>query len=69
MYTKKMFKEYDGMFYVGNIIDVDGDGWVTEEQLELLLLEINNGAEVNESVLFVPFTNNENDSVNFIHLN
>ena len=31
------------MYYIGDIVDVDGDGWVDEETAELLLLEYNAG--------------------------
>jgi len=44
-YTKAAFEEKDGMYYVGDKFEVDGDGWVSEEQLELLLLEFNNGVK------------------------
>ena len=43
--TKQSFKESDGMFYVGDVFEVDGNGWVSEEQLELLLLEEKNGVQ------------------------
>jgi hypothetical protein len=74
MYTKKDFKCVDGFYYIGNVIDVDGNPWVEEEQLELIIMELNNGSEIEEmklekSVAFVQFTNNINDSVNYIHLN
>lgn len=32
---------YDEMYYVGDILDVDGDGWVNQETAELVLLEYN----------------------------
>ena len=44
-YTKAAFEEKDGMYYVGDKFEVDGDGWVSEEQLELLLLEEKNGVQ------------------------
>jgi|APGre2960657404_1045060.scaffolds.fasta_scaffold02732_7 hypothetical protein len=44
-YTKEAFKCVDGMYYAGDVFDIDGDGWVSEEQLELLLLEFNNGVK------------------------
>jgi len=44
-YTKEAFKCVDGMYYAGDVFDIDGDGWVSEEQLELLLLEFNSGVE------------------------
>ena len=33
----------DDMYYVGHIVDMDGDGWVDEETAELILLEYNAG--------------------------
>ena len=74
MYTKKDFKCVDGFYYIGNVIDLDGNPWVEEEQLELIIMELNNGSEIEEmklekSVAFVQFTNNINDSLNYIHLN
>ena len=42
MYTKEDFKCVDGLYYIGNILDIDGNPWVDEEQLELLILELNN---------------------------
>lgn len=41
--TKLDLKEIDGLYYVGHIIDMDGDGWVDEETAELVLLEYNAG--------------------------
>ena len=41
--TKTDLKELDGMYYIGDIVDVEGDGWVDEETAELLLLEYNAG--------------------------
>ena len=74
MYTKEDFKCIDGFYYIGNVLDVDGNPWVDEEQLELIIMELNNGSEIeeivlDESIAFIPFTNNVNDSINFIHLN
>lgn len=43
--NKEYFKEVDGMYFVAHQFDVDGDGWVNEEQLELLLHEYNNGVK------------------------
>jgi hypothetical protein len=43
--SKKDFVCVDGFYYIGDVIDVDGNPWVDEEQLELILLEINNGIE------------------------
>jgi hypothetical protein len=42
MYKVEDFDEWEGMYYVGGIVDVDGDGWVDREQLELIILELNN---------------------------
>ena len=36
---------YDDLYYVGHIIDLDGNDWVDKETAELLLLEYNNGVE------------------------
>tara|TARA_B100000900_G_C20368569_1_gene629407 strand:- start:33 stop:170 length:138 start_codon:yes stop_codon:yes gene_type:complete len=41
--TKSELKEYEGMYYIGDIVDTDGDGWVDEETAELILLEYNSG--------------------------
>jgi len=41
--SKSDLKQFDGLFYVGHLIDVDGDGWVDEETAELILLEYNAG--------------------------
>lgn len=41
--TKSDLTEKDGMYYVGHIVDMDGDGWVDEETAELILLEHNAG--------------------------
>ena len=43
--TKKELKERDGMYYIGDIVDIDGDGWVDEEPAELILVEYNAGVE------------------------
>jgi hypothetical protein len=40
---KSDLKQWDGLFYVGHLIDIDGDGWVDEETAELILLEYNAG--------------------------
>jgi len=35
--TLKDLMEYDGLYFIGNIIDADGDDWVNEtEALEVL---------------------------------
>jgi hypothetical protein len=37
MIELKDLQEQDGLYYVGHIVDVDGDGWVTEaEALSIL---------------------------------
>ena len=41
--TKSDLTEKDGMYYVGHIVDMDGDGWVDEETAELILFEYNSG--------------------------
>jgi len=42
MYIKDL-KCYDDMYYVGDVVDIDGSGWVDLETAEKILLEINNG--------------------------
>jgi len=32
---------YDEMYYVGHLVDVDGDGWVNEEDAQWVLDQIN----------------------------
>lgn len=34
---------YDEMYYIGDIMEDDGDGWVDQETAELILLEYNAG--------------------------
>ena len=34
------YREIDDMYYVGDIVDVDGDGWVDRETFELICLEL-----------------------------
>ncbi len=74
--TKEDFKEYDGLFYVGHVIDVDGSPWVDEEQLELIIEELNAGVTdgpitflVNgrKDVIFTPIMPEQ--ELNYIHLN
>jgi hypothetical protein len=36
-------REFDGLYYVGDITDVDGSSWVDLETAELILTEINGG--------------------------
>ena len=43
--TKSELKEREGMYYIGYIVDIDGDGWVDEETAELILVEYNAGVE------------------------
>ena len=43
--TKTELKERDGMYYIGDIVDIDGDGWGDEETAELILVEYNAGVE------------------------
>ena len=31
------YREIDDMYYVGDIVDVDGDGWVDKKTFEILL--------------------------------
>ena len=31
------YREIDDMYYVGDIVDVDGDGWVDRETFEIFL--------------------------------
>lgn len=45
MYKKEDFKCVDGFYYIEDVIDVDGNPWVEEEQLELIILELNNGVQ------------------------
>ena len=33
------YREIDDMYYVGDIVDVDGDGWIDKELFEILLKE------------------------------
>ena len=40
--TLQDLKEIDGLFFVGELADVDGSPWVDQETAELILLEINN---------------------------
>jgi hypothetical protein len=38
-------REIDGLYYVGDIADVDGSPWVDLETAELVLLEVNSGTQ------------------------
>lgn len=37
----KDLKCYDEMYYVGHLVDVDGDGWVSEEDAQKILDQMN----------------------------
>ena len=37
--TVKDFKEVDSMYYVGDVFEVDGDGWVSGDELKEMLKE------------------------------
>ena len=54
--TKSDLKQYEGMYYIGDIVDMDGDGWVDEETAELILLEHNGGTSVSYTHLTLPTT-------------
>lgn len=41
----KNLQEIDGLFFVGEIANVDGSPWVEQETAELILLELNNGVQ------------------------
>lgn len=43
--TLKDLQEMDGLFYVGELADIDGSPWVDQETAELILLELNNLAD------------------------
>lgn len=43
--TLKDLQQIDGLFFVGELADVDGSPWVDQETAELILLEINNLVE------------------------
>ena len=73
-FVKEDFKEIDGMYYVGHVIDIDGSPWVDEEHLELVLEELNAG--VTDEVIFAVPDRNEvvwvplfGIDTNYIHLN
>lgn len=75
MLSKKDFPEYDGLYYVGDLVDVDGDGWVDEETVELIIEELNVGVMDNvtfavpgrKEVVYRPVM--PEDKYNWIHLN
>jgi len=77
-FTKDDFECYDDQYFVGHVIDVDGNHWVDEETLELILEELNNGVtDEDEPVTFaVPerkdvifMTLMPEQDLNYIHLN
>jgi hypothetical protein len=41
--NKTWLREIDDLYYVGDIIDIDGDGWVNREDAELVVYEYENG--------------------------
>ena len=43
--TLNDLRQIDDWFYVGDITDMDGNGWVTQEEAELILLEYNTGIQ------------------------
>lgn len=43
--TLNDLRQIDDWFYVGDIIDIDGYGWVSKEDAELILLEYNAGVQ------------------------
>ena len=43
--SKSDLKQHEGVYYIGDIVDIDGDGWVDEETAELILVEYNAGVE------------------------
>lgn len=40
--TIKDLKEFEGMYFIGNIFEVDGTGWVDKEKAERILEILNN---------------------------
>jgi hypothetical protein len=36
-----MFDEYNGMYYVGNIVDMDGSDWVNKDMAQQILDQLN----------------------------
>lgn len=78
-FTKEDFEEYDGMYFVGHVIDIDGSPWVDEEHLELVLEELNNGVTDEDelvsfvvpgkkNIIFIPGLTPEAE-LNYINLN
>lgn len=50
-YTVKLkdLKNHDGMYYIGDIVSVDGSGWVEKEEAVQLLDMIN--SEMNQPII------------------
>ena len=40
--NKTWVRQIDDLYYVGDIVDVDGDGWVSREDAELAVYEFEN---------------------------
>jgi hypothetical protein len=53
MIQLKNLEEKDGMYYVGHIADIDGDGWVTLEEAESIIASINLSNAPNELLFWV----------------
>ena len=34
------YREIDDMYYVGDIVDIDGDGWVDKATFQLICFEL-----------------------------
>ena len=77
-FTKDDFEEYDGQYFVGHVVDIDGSPWVTEEILEEILEDLNHDvSEEEDSVTFaVPQRKDiifrpmmPESEFNYIHLN
>ena len=51
IYTIKLkdLKKQDGMYYIGDVVSVDGSGWATKEETVQLLDMIN--AEMNQPII------------------
>ena len=43
--NKTWLCEIDDLYYVGDIVDMDGDGWVSREDAELAVYEFENCVE------------------------
>ena len=77
-FSKEDFECYDDQYFVGHVIDVDGNPWVDEETLELILEELNAGVtdddepviflvDGRKDVIFTPIMPEQD--LNYIHLN